>query len=227
MTAPQPDLQAALFTLMTLRVPFDYAETLPAFIEQHLAANPQFFANQPVVIDLADATTIRSGAHVTHLAGILRQYKLYPIGVVAGTPEQQALFRGQNIPSLGSTVSNRRALDTSGTKRQGSRTKIVNQPVRAGTQVYAQGGDLVVLSSVSPGAEVIADGHVHIYGTLRGRAVAGAMGDDGARIFCRGLEAELLCIAGNYLSAEHIDPALAKIPVQISLDSGRLIIDKI
>ncbi len=227
MNASQPDLQAAIFTLLTLRVPFDYPETLPAFLDQHLAANPNFFINQPVVLDLAEATTLRAGSQVTHLVGILKHYKLYPVGVVAGTPEQQALFRGQNIPSLGSTVSNRRAVDSSGAKRQGSRTKIVNQPVRAGTQIYAQGGDLIVLSSVSPGAEVSADGHVHIYGTLRGRAVAGAMGDDGARIFCRGLEAELLCIAGNYLAAEHIDPALSKVPVQISLDGGRLIIDKI
>src|SRR5438094_601935 len=76
--------------------------------------------------------------------------------------------------------------------------------VRAGTQIYARGTDLVVTASVSPGAEIIADGNIHVYGALRGRALAGASGDSGARIFCSRLEAELVSIAGHYLVSEQL-----------------------
>jgi len=105
-----------------------------------------------------------------------------------------------------------------------ARTKLISQPVRSGTQVYARGGDLIVLNSVSPGAEVIADGHVHIYGALRGRAIAGANGDTEARIFVERLEAELLCVAGHYLVSEAIDPAYIGRSVQVALAGDRLTI---
>lgn len=108
----------------------------------------------------------------------------------------------------------------------GTRTKLVTQPIRSGTQVYAKGGDLVVLNSVSPGAEVIADGHVHIYGALRGRAIAGAAGDREARIFTSKLEAELLCIAGHYLVNEAIAPDFIGQSAQITLVEDQLTISR-
>lgn len=77
-------------------------------------------------------------------------------------------------------------------------TKVIHQPVRSGQQIYAKGGDLIVLSQVSEGAEVLADGNVHIYGALRGRALAGVSGDASARIFCQSMEAELVSINGNF-----------------------------
>ena len=84
--------------------------------------------------------------------------------------------------------------------------------MRSGTQIYAKGGDLVVPAPVSAGAELIADGHVHVYGALRGRAIAGASGDTDARIFVQRLEAELLAIAGRYLVSEAIAPEHLKQP---------------
>ena len=83
-------------------------------------------------------------------------------------------------------------------------TKLITHPVRSGQQIYAAGGDLVVLSSVSPGAEVLADGNIHVYGTLRGRALAGVKGNRSARIFCQRLEAELISIAGHYKISEDL-----------------------
>lgn len=80
--------------------------------------------------------------------------------------------------------------------------KVITQPVRSGQQVYAKGGDLIVLASVGTGAELLADGHIHVYGTLRGRALAGIKGDKSARIFCSDLKAELVSIAGQYLMLE-------------------------
>ncbi|MEO8214311.1 MAG: septum site-determining protein MinC [Myxococcales bacterium] len=95
---------------------------------------------------------------------------------------------------------------------------VVRQPVRSGQVVYARRGDLVVLAPVNPGAEVIADGHVHIYAPLRGRAIAGAQGFTEARIFCQRMEAEILSIAGAYLLADDIPEERRGRPVQVYLD---------
>ena len=97
---------------------------------------------------------------------------------------------------------------------------VVSKPVRGGQIVYAQNNDLVVLAPVNPGAQVIADGHVHIYAPLRGRAVAGAQGLPGARIFCQKLEAELVAISGAYVMAEEIPPERRGRPAQIFLEDG-------
>lgn len=97
---------------------------------------------------------------------------------------------------------------------------VVRQPVRSGQVIYARRGDLVVLAPVNPGAEVIADGNVHIYATLRGRAIAGAQGFAEARIFCQRMEAEILSIAGAYLLADDIPNERRGQPVQVYLDEA-------
>ncbi|MGH7108878.1 MAG: septum site-determining protein MinC, partial [Stellaceae bacterium] len=98
-----------------------------------------------------------------------------------------------------------------------TRAQLVTQLVRSGSQIYARGGDLVVTAAVSPGAEIAADGNIHVYGALRGRALAGASGDRDARIFCSRLEAELVSIAGRYLVSEQLPPEQHGAAVQITL----------
>lgn len=105
--------------------------------------------------------------------------------------------------------------------------RVVMEPIRSGQQIYAEGADLVVMNTVSPGAEVIADGCVHVYGPLRGRAIAGARGDNQARVFCRRMEAELLAVAGIYAVADQIQGALRGSAVQAYLQDGKLKIDKL
>jgi septum site-determining protein MinC len=95
-------------------------------------------------------------------------------------------------------------------------------PVRSGQQVYAENRDLTVLTTVGAGAEVIADGSIHIYGALRGRALAGAQGNEKARIFCREFHAELVAVAGHYKVLEDIPKELRGKPVQIWLDNEEL-----
>jgi septum site-determining protein MinC len=104
------------------------------------------------------------------------------------------------------------------------RTLLVTTPVRSGTQIYARGGDLVVTAAVSPGAEIMADGNIHVYGALRGRALAGAAGDTESRIFCSRFEAELVSIAGRYLVSEQLPSAERGFAVQIALVNDRLTI---
>ncbi|MCD6048253.1 MAG: minC [Gammaproteobacteria bacterium] len=107
-------------------------------------------------------------------------------------------------------------------------TMVITHPVRSGQQIYAKDADLVVISSVSPGAELIADGNIHVYGQLRGRALAGAKGNAAARIFCQDVSAELLSIAGHYWLHEDVMAHIkSKSPVQIFLKNGQLQISKL
>lgn len=105
--------------------------------------------------------------------------------------------------------------------------RVITDPIRSGQQIYAEGADLIVMSTVSPGAELIADGCVHVYGPLRGRAIAGARGDGQARVFCRRMEAELLAVAGIYAVADQMKGALRGQPVQAYLAEGKLRIEKL
>jgi septum site-determining protein MinC len=107
-----------------------------------------------------------------------------------------------------------------------AKARLVTGPVRSGTQIYARGGDLIVTAAVSPGAELVADGNIHVYGALRGRALAGANGDSTARIFCTRLEAELVSIAGRYLVSEQLPSDTRSFPVQIALVDDQLTITR-
>jgi septum site-determining protein MinC len=102
---------------------------------------------------------------------------------------------------------------------------LVTEPVRSGQQIFAERGDLVVVASVSPGAELIARGNIHVYGALRGRALAGVHGDSAARVFCQNLEAELVAIAGLYKTSDAIDASLRSQRVQAFLDDGTMRIE--
>jgi septum site-determining protein MinC len=108
--------------------------------------------------------------------------------------------------------------------RQSRMGLMVRLPVRAGQVVFAEGTDLVALAPVNSGAEVIADGNIHVYAPLRGRALAGAHGNEGARIFCRSLEAELVSIAGHYLRSEDFPDSCRGRPAQIYIEEGRLVV---
>jgi len=105
--------------------------------------------------------------------------------------------------------------------------RLITRPVRSGQRVYAPGGDLSVIAPVSNGAELMADGNIHIYGPLRGRAMAGMKGDTSARIFCQDLQAELISVAGHYRISENIPDEVKGVPVQIFLDGDVLRVEKI
>lgn len=111
------------------------------------------------------------------------------------------------------------AANTTADKGEKTGTRTVYQPIRSGQQIYARNGDLVVLAAVNAGAEVVADGNIHVYAPLRGRALAGIRGDPRARIFCQSFEAELVSLAGHYRVFEDKVPAeLYRKPVQIYLN---------
>jgi septum site-determining protein MinC len=145
-------------------------------------------------------------------------------------------FAGEGLPPLvrssrGATV-NFEASDTTAPEsrkapappelRKAPATLLLDEPVRSGQSVIFPDGDVTVLGSVGSGAELVAGGSIHVYGTLRGRAMAGSNGDARARIFCNRIEAELLAIDGYYVTADSIDSALRERPVQAWLEGNRL-----
>lgn len=157
----------------------------------------------------------------------VRAQGLVPVGVLAGNSHIESAARQAGVavfPGSSAEPARERSRESQPEIPQ-SATRIVSQPVRSGQQIYARGGDLVVLSSVSPGAEIVADGNIHIYGTLRGRALAGVRGDESARIFCREFEAELVSVAGCYQLREELSENAPQGPVQIYLRDDALYVE--
>jgi len=165
------------------------------------------------------------------LVGELRTRRLTLVGIQNGTAEQRdaalavgliTLRNGRNLP-LDDEKRAGAANDAADSSRGG--TLVVTNPVRSGQRILADRGDLVVVGSVSSGAELIARGNIHVYGAMRGRALAGANGDTNARIFCQSLEAELIAIAGIYRTTDDIENSLRKQRAQVFLKDETLYIE--
>jgi len=217
-------MQGAIFTVMTVRVSDPYDPALDADIAQQVKLSPQFFADAPVVIDLRDCLGCTAATDFEALKTLLRRHRLVAVGVQGASPVQQRLALAAGLAPFGPGGARRAPAPTmsDGAKPAPIKSKLVTHPVRSGTQIYARDADLIVLAPVSAGAEVIADGHIHIYGPLRGRAIAGATGDTSARIFVHRLEAELVCVAGRYFVSEAIAPEHLKQAAQVALIDDRL-----
>ncbi|MES2142146.1 MAG: septum site-determining protein MinC [Pseudomonadota bacterium] len=214
-------LKASLFTLTTLHL----FNADPAFIQEQLKSlidqTPQFFQQLPIILDLASLKA-NPNQSIDFLAIIscLRRYGLIPVGIRGGNAEQQTLSVQAGLAVLSSIKPE----STEATAKPSftATAKVITQPVRSGQQIYAKNSDLIVLASVSPGAELLADGNIHIYGKLKGRALAGVMGNQNTHIFCKNLEAELIAIAGHYWLSEDLQQTSSKTGVQISLHQERL-----
>lgn len=189
---------------------------LVADIHAQVARSPEFFRRLPVLLDVAALGEDRGTLDLSKFLAALRQEGLVPVGVLGG---DMALAEQLDL----AVVTDRRPekAAASDTPAQVS-AMVVDRPVRSGQQIYAKGQDLIVLGPVAPGAEVIADGHVHVYGPLRGRAMAGALGDASARIFCRELHAELVAVAGLYRVSEDLPEAVIGKSVQVRLSGQQL-----
>ncbi len=189
---------------------------------------PDLFRGMPLIIELKKIQTAETPLDFPVIFELLREHGLVPVGIRGGNPEQQEAIKTFGLPLLAASRGERTSKvdavagpdDSSETRK--INTKLVTQQVRSGQQIYAKGGDLVILNSVSPGAEVLADGNIHIYGSLRGRALAGINGDKQARIFCKQIDAELVSIAGHYWVNEDLAPMPEGQTIQIYLDDERL-----
>jgi len=211
------------------------------------------FEHEPVVIDLSNvprapvAVALGEGQAALALDGpapvdlkaiveLLRASQLQPVAVAGATAEELALAHELGLADAADEPAAERVAAAAEVVREitiekiiekpaaPAPTLVVDKPLRSGQRIYAKGGDLVVLALVNHGAEVIADGSVHVYAPLRGKAIAGARGDTSARIYAHSLEAELLSIAGIYRTTENPLPAdVAGKPAQVLLDGEKLL----
>jgi septum site-determining protein MinC len=230
-------LRGGAFTLLVLRMVDPKDQAFYSWLADKVMQAPNFFRHGPVVIDLQDLANAPP-FNIAELSRRLRQHWLVPIGVQNGTEEQNkaAVNAGLSVFPKGHeaplktdpwpAAANEAPDDAQGPNAaSGMHSRLITQTVRSGQQIYAHQGDLVVLASISSGAELLADGHIHVYGTLRGRAVAGVSGDTDARIFCHSLEAELISVAGFWRVRDDIPEQLIGRPVQVFLDRERVEIE--
>ncbi|KTF16846.1 septum site-determining protein MinC [Pseudoalteromonas sp. H105] len=206
------ELKGNLFTLSVLHL---YSTDINLLAEQlyiKISQAPRFFEGAPIVVNLIEVKN--SEIDFAHLKSLIERLNFNAVGVCNGSDEQHTLAKsaGLSVLNYSQDVKSEPVKQEPNTsiveKAVHLPAQIINGTVRSGQQVYAKDRDLIVLGAVSHGAEVIADGNVHIYGTLRGRVIAGAQGLKEAHIFCQKLEAELVSIDGNYwisdsLQGEH------------------------
>jgi septum site-determining protein MinC len=178
-------------------------DALESQLAEAIRKAPNFFIGSPVLVDLEKIKNFGS-LNFTKIKQILIAGGLAPIGVRGGSEEQMIEAATAGLPQVNIGKSTLTETPKKKAEEPTSTTKLITTPIRSGMQVYARGGDLIVVGHVSPGAELLADGHIHVYGVLRGRALAGVQGNTQARIFCNTLEAELVSIAGFYLTKEDI-----------------------
>ena len=225
-------VRGSLQTVLCLRlIAPDDPNFLPLLLDK-IAHSPDFFRNAPLVLDVApliEGQPLDFALLVEHL----RQQRLMPVGIQNGSPgwNEAAMAAGLAIFGTGGTPraavdppAGPRAVVTAAPSSPRARpATVVREPVRGGQQINAA-GDLIVMATVSAGAELAAVGHIHVYGALRGRAFAGVEGDEGTLIFCDQLEAELLSVAGVHLVAEAIDPKHLRRRARVALEHERLVI---
>ncbi len=226
-------VQGAVFTVIVVRAGLLRDPAFESELARQIERSPRFFLNAPVVLDLKEAVEFTREAEFAEAKEILRRHTLTLIGVQNAEPAQLEAAAAAGLASFAPNApqpSRRPPREPSAGAAPipagAAKTRLVTQPVRSGTQIYARGADLVVTAAVSPGAEIMADGNIHVYGPLRGRALAGAAGDVDARIFCSRLEAELVSIAGRYLVSEQLPAEQQGLPVQIALVDDRLTITR-
>lgn len=238
------EIKSANLPLVALLLKSTNLAHLSDELTQRFGDMPDFFDHDPLVIDLFPLQAADPGAELDFcaLTTLLRQYRLSPLAVRGGSGAQmaQAIAAGliaapdatvpRTAPAPAPTGATAPVTEPMVQPRPAPGALIIDKPLRSGQQVYARGRDLVVMAMVNPGAEVIADGHIHVYAPLRGKAIAGARGNADARIFALGMAPELISIAGIYRTSEVTLPEsvhnkAAQVRLVPGSDGDKLVID--
>ncbi|MPM45877.1 Septum site-determining protein MinC [bioreactor metagenome] len=238
------DLKSAQLPVVAVMLKSTDIPAFAADLAARVADDPEFFDNDPVLIDLTAVREAGEPIDFVALIAELRQHHTQPVAVRGGNAEQMqaahdaGLIAAPDAPTrekpaqpevrevIREVVREVQVEVPVGVPGEGVPTVVVDKPLRSGQQVYARGGDLVVMAMVSFGAEVIADGNIHVYAPLRGRAIAGARGNTEARIFCTCMEPQLVSIAGMYRAIEtDLPPEVLGKPAQVRLEGGKLLIE--
>lgn len=217
-------LKGRLYTLTVVHIINTDKDLFQEQVLKAVKSAPRLFEGTPVIIDcsfIADESF-----DLAWTVACLKKHGMSPIAVQTALPSYIALAMQENLPVLSASASQDKSLqiqENTETKPVTSQFRHHSMPVRSGQQIASPNGDLIVTAAVSHGAELLADGNIHIYGPLRGRALAGIKGNKQARIFCQSLDAELVAIAGIYCLSEVIHRV--DYPCQIFLDDDRIQIE--
>ena len=222
-------------------------------LQEKIGLAPEFFKDSPLIIDLRELNKQNQDLDFVQIVQVLRRIGFFPVGIRGGNEQQNKQARALSIPidtvreqggsiSIGEAQKHeilpqssaqpevvpvaKESVNPAAIPPVAVTSTLVTQPIRSGHRIYAS-GDLIIMSQVSAGAEIMAEGNIHVYNTLRGRALAGVHGNTAARIFCFDLQAELISIAGDYKTSEDLNKQTYKNPVQIYLQNHALIIKEI
>ncbi|EMP57170.1 septum formation inhibitor [Marinobacter santoriniensis NKSG1] len=231
-------LKSANVSLTALELYYFDQDDFENALREKINQAPGFFKDIPLIISLEKYEGLDSELDFFKIIGTCRRHQIHVIGVRGGNDDQRRLARGAALALLPGSgqrekpaepeaePSRDEAPQTSeaATSDGPAPAKIVSQPVRSGQQIHAPEGDVVVLGPVQAGAEILAAGNIHVYGPLRGRALAGIHGNEAARIFCQSLEAELVSVAGHYKISEDLQDNGWKSAVQIQLRDDLLVV---
>ncbi|NEX15428.1 MAG: septum site-determining protein MinC [Halochromatium sp.] len=238
-SAPAFELKAAAFIMPVIRLLRLDMDAVEAQLMPKVQQAPAFFQHTPVVIELSALPSEDEEVGFPQLVGLLRGLGMIPVGVRGGGGAQHEAAKAMELAilsdktkpvktSVGDDVAPEpavaaQAIGSPVGVETGSH--LIDRPVRSGQRVYAAGGDLTVIAAVNSGAELMADGNIHVYAPLRGRAIAGLRGDTKARIFCSDLQAELVSVAGHYRVSDSIPANLKGCLTQVFLDHDVLRIE--
>ncbi|KMV30709.1 septum site-determining protein MinC [Photobacterium swingsii] len=213
----QAELKGSTFTLSALHLSNEDIQQATDHLKEKVNQAPNFFAAAPIVIDISNAGT---NIDFKQLKAGITEAGMIPVGISGcKDTKMQSLAKEAGLAVMNAAKQiqpNVPAMEP---------TRIIRTPVRSGQQIYAKNCDLVVMSNVSAGAEIIADGCIHVYGVLRGRAIAGANGQKQARIFCHNLQPELVSIDGNFWLSDKIEDGFWGKGAVISLAENNLNIE--
>lgn len=239
---PAVEIKSTSFSAPILVIFNTDLKQIESLLEEKISLAPEFFNNSPLVLDLQHCNQ-KQNLDIPALIHRLQEKKLFPIGINGASEDQNKQALELNIPSYSIRGSNSETPQpqiyneasilpeiadesTNETPSESVSTvenMFISLPIRSGQRIYAK-GDLTILSHVSAGSEIMAEGNIHIYGSLRGRALAGVQGDTESRIFCSELNAELVSIAGHYKISDELGQTKKDSPVQIFLQNQSLII---
>ncbi|HMU65400.1 MAG: septum site-determining protein MinC [Nitrosomonas sp.] len=238
---PVLEFKSSTFFVLVLIIHSNDLMMIEQKLREKTSQAQDFFRNSPIILDVHELNQQSHGIDIIKLINLIRDIGLFPVGIRGGNDQQNLQAASLFIPvdMSQSSASSQAEIQKTATSSPSAAphevikeivvstaTTLINQPVRSGQRIYAS-GDLIILTQVSAGAEIMAEGNIHVYNTLRGRALAGVQGNRDARIFCSDLQAELISIAGDYKTSEDLKDITPRKPVQIYLQDQALIIKEL
>lgn len=228
MSGETVEIKGEMTLLSVLQVISPVLDQVRKGLQQKRDSLPQLFEKSPLIVDCAALGESCQTLDLRALHQVVVELGFIPVGI-RNIPEPcvtlavqagWAILRPGRTSSTTTTRIERPVVRTP--EVLPNRVEVIDRPVRSGQQVYFPDSDIVILQHTSAGSEILAGGSVHVYGSLRGRVLAGIQGDRSARIFCQKLEAELVAIAGNYRLLDDIDTNLRGQPAMVWLDGEKL-----